>query len=92
MIRIILKIMRKRFGYKTSKGSKYRTNILFVRPNFLMGIGSTLNVGGNYYVFKSLGSGEEIDKMAIENDWGVIGNDIREATKNISKKELQLQY
>jgi hypothetical protein len=59
------------------KSKKYRTNILFVMPSFVMGMGSVLNISGNYYSFNYSESGEQADAQALESDWGMIGQDIQ---------------
>jgi len=70
-----------------TKIKKYRTNILFPRSSAIIGIGTIINIYGNYFHFNYSKSGEEADKKAIENDWGVIGNDIRKSIAK-AKKEL----
>lgn len=74
-----------------AKLKRYKTNRLFHRASFIGGIGSIINVAGNYYDFNYTGSGEEADIKAIENDWGMIGDDIRQSVKKITKKLPQLQ-
>lgn len=56
--------------------TKYKTDYLFARPSFLLGIGSLLNIAGNYYNFNYSESDIESDIKAMENDWGIIGGDI----------------
>ena len=68
---------------------QYRTNILFPRPSILSGVGSIFNLPGNYFEFKYFQSGDEADRKAIENDWGVVGNDIRNVTIKLKNR---LQY
>lgn len=57
----------------------------------LIGLGSILNISGNYFEFNYSNSEKEADMKAIENDWGVIGNDIQEAIsssqKNLSENQ-----
>ncbi len=74
-----------------AKLKQYRTNRLFHRTSFIDGIGSIINVAGNYYDFNYTGSDEETDAKAIENDWGMIGDDIRKSIKKINEKLPQLQ-
>ena len=70
----------------------YRSDFLFSDRNFLTGMGSVFNLGGNYYEFNVSESPEEADSRAIASDWGVVGQDLRvaiaqyKATKNGSKK------
>jgi hypothetical protein len=73
----------------TAMTKKYKTNILFPRASALQGIGSIFNVAGNYFDFNYSKSGEEADQKAIEDDWGVIGDDILAIEKKVRQK-LQL--
>lgn len=70
------------------KLNKYRTNILFPRATIFDGIGSIFNIAGSYFDFNYSKSSEEADRIAIENDWGVVGNDIR----NVLEKERIEEY
>jgi len=63
----------------------YKSNLLFPRTSMLMGIGSIFNISGNYFEFDYSKSEKEADIKAIENDWGVIGNDILEAISTSQK-------
>jgi hypothetical protein len=74
-----------------TKLRRYRTNRLFHRTSVLDGIGSIINIPGNYFDFNYSNSGEEADRVAIENDWGVVGDDIRKAAKKTNDELLQLQ-
>ena len=56
---------------------KYTSNFLFAMPSFLLGVGSVLNVSGNYYTFNYSKSDSEADTRAIESDWGMVGEDIK---------------
>lgn len=66
-----------------TKINKYKTNILFSRPTIIDGVASIFNISGNYFEFNYSESAEEADSKAIESDWGVIGNDIIEAKKQL---------
>lgn len=68
-----------------NKTKKYKTNLLFNRPSVVDGMASIFNIYGNYFEFYYSESGEEADRKAIESDWGVVGNDILEATKELIK-------
>lgn len=61
------------------KEKRFRTDILFSVPDYLIGAGTILNIAGNYYEFNYSSSGEEADLKAAESDWGVIGQDMRDA-------------
>jgi len=70
--------------FKVSKfRKKYSTSHLFSKPSVIGGIGSSFNVCGNYYAFKTFRRSIFADKDALENDWGVVGNDILRAMKEI---------
>lgn len=69
------------------KIKRYKTNILFIKPSVLHGIGSLLNITGNYFEFNYSNSGEETDRKAIENDWGVVGDDIRNVSGKLNAKK-----
>lgn len=70
------------------KKRKYRTDVLFPRTSFLIGAGSIFNLAGNYFEFNSCSSSAKADSLAIENDWGVIGNELRDV---VSKKPIKRQ-
>ena len=58
---------------------RFRTDYLFPASSFLSGMGSVLNVAGNYFRYNTSPTPEEADEKALASDWGVIGQDIREA-------------
>ncbi len=59
----------------TSKN--FKTDFLLKsRGSFLLGLGSVLNLQGNYYQYNTSNSSREADYKAIASDWGVIGQDI----------------
>ena len=64
---------------------KYRTDFLFSKSNFLMGMGSVLDLSGTYYTFNASESEKEADRKAIESDWGMIGQDMKEAMGIVCK-------
>lgn len=55
----------------------------FVKPSFFSGIGSVLNLAGNYYNI-AITSPEE-DAKAIESDWSVVGYEILDAKSKLEK-------
>jgi len=65
---------------------RYKTNALFHRTSLTDSFGSIINVAGNYFVFNYFNSGEEADQKAIESDWGMVGDDIRNATLKSKSK------
>ncbi len=66
---------------------RYKSNLLFPRTNFLVGMGSVFNISGNYFRFNYSKSSEEADLKALESDWGVIGEDIKEVFHSLSGEE-----
>lgn len=58
------------------KKSFYRTDYLFSKGSFLLGVGSILSIFAPYYTFNGSYSGAQADKTAIESDFGTIGQDI----------------
>jgi hypothetical protein len=60
--------------------NKYHSDFLFSTPTFINGIGSIINIAGNYYIFNYSETAEEADAKAIEADWGVIGQDLLKAS------------
>jgi len=68
---------------------KYNTDILFPKTNLLTGAGSIMNIAGNYFELSYSETDEDADSKAIENDWAVIGQDIKDTVKkNPAKKSL----
>lgn len=60
-------------------GRKYRTNYLWGKTGFVVGIGGVFGIYGNYCMFNYSDTGVIADTKALENDWGVIGQDIHDA-------------
>lgn len=54
----------------------YRTDNLFPRGSFLIGIGSILGIFFPYYTFNYSESDNDADIRAMESDFGVVGNDM----------------
>jgi hypothetical protein len=69
-----------------TKIKKYKTNFLVPNTSFLIGMGSIMNIQGNYFDFNYSDTLEEADSKAIENDWGVVGNDLRRAINKLIKE------
>jgi len=69
-----------------TKIKKYKTNFLVPSTSFLIGMGSIMNIQGNYFDFNYSDTLEEADGKAIENDWGVVGNDLRKAINKLIKE------
>ncbi len=52
---------------------------LYSKPSFLIGLGSILNIAGNYFDYNYSESEMDADNNAIENDWKLIGQDLKNA-------------
>lgn len=57
----------------------YRTDFLFPNPSFLKGMGTVMNLRGNYYSWNQSNTPEEADARGLKCDWAIIGEDIRSA-------------
>lgn len=71
-----------------NKLKKYRTDFLFPKSSFLIGMGSILNINGSYYNFKTSKTATEADFKAVESDWGVTGQDISDSIEVLKKTIL----
>ena len=68
----------------------YRSDFLFPDTDFITGMGSVLNIAGSYFEFDTSKSENIADQKALRSDWGVIGQDIREALSKYSNlQEIQ---
>lgn len=67
-----------------------KTDFLFVQPSFLRGMASVLDLGG---VLEETGynysrSSRQADLRAMQSDWYVIGQDLRNAIGRLEEEEL----
>jgi len=63
----------------------YRTDFLFASPSFLNGFASIRNIHGILnYNFNYSETSEKANAKAIENDWGVVMQDLNLAFEDIS--------
>ena len=58
---------------------KEKTDFLTPESSFLVGMGTCLNIQGNYFTYNTSESSLEADERAIGTDWKIIGNDLRNA-------------
>jgi hypothetical protein len=56
----------------------FQTDFLTPRSSFLVGMGSVLNLGGNYFGYNESESEGKADERAIACDWKMIGQDVRQ--------------
>ena len=70
---------------------KVRTDFLFPKTNFAVGLGSIVSVHGSYFEYNNSETNKEADTRAISSDWKMVGKDIQEAIltfcKAISKND-----
>lgn len=64
----------------------FRTDFLFSTPTILSGAGTVINLAGDFYNFNTSKSPQEADCLAIKNDFGVIGQDIKKAVSEFEKQ------
>ncbi len=65
----------------------YKTDFLFGESSFLDGMGSVLNISGQNFDYNTSSTPQEADAKALQNDWGVIGQDITEAISTIEHEQ-----
>ncbi len=61
---------------------KYKTDYLLPKNNFLVGMGSILNLAGSYFEYNYSKSEKEADLKALISDWNNTGNDIKKAKES----------
>lgn len=65
------------------KKSFYRTDYLFPKGSFCIGMGSIMSIFTPYFTFNDSGSEDIADRFAIESDFGTIGQDINSVIKTV---------
>jgi hypothetical protein len=73
-----------------NENNKFSTGFLFATPSFWGGAGTVLNLAGNYYRFNSSDSGLEADEMAIEHDFMMMGQDLKNTIDLFKNENKQL--
>jgi len=73
-----------------NRTKEFRTNVLFPRSSFLLGVGSVMNISGNYFGFNYSESTIDADSKAIESDWGMVGKDVELAIKKVKASTKQV--
>lgn len=63
-----------------------RTDFLTARSSFLTGFGSAINIAGNYYLYNISPTPAEADELALKADWERVGEDIRIAASEVSRR------
>jgi len=71
-----------------------KTDFLVSTGSFLIGVGTVMNLSGNYFQYNYSRNGEEADKRAVYRDWRMIGQDIEkvvaEEAQKLDSSQLQL--
>lgn len=68
----------------------FRSDFLFTNPNFGTGMGSVLNLRGNYFPFSFSSGPSEADIRAMYADFGMVGSDI-ETVLNENEQQIEEQ-
>ncbi|MBA3986470.1 MAG: hypothetical protein H0X63_07870 [Flavobacteriales bacterium] len=68
----------------------YKTDYLLPKNNFWVGMGSILNLAGNYFEYNYSKSDNEADLKALTSDWNNVGEDIKKSKINFEKKKHKL--
>lgn len=68
----------------------YRTTYIFNEVgSFFTGFFSTFKISGHNFHYEKSSTAHEADKRAIENDWGIVGEDIKHATTKYRKTNIK---
>lgn len=60
------------------------SDFLFAVPSFLRGVASALDIGGTFVEYNQSSSPQEADAKALQSDWVMVGNDLRDAIKTVN--------
>jgi len=55
------------------------TDFLTSNPTFVTGMGSAVNLAGNFYGFNYAPSEVEADRRALRSDWQMVGKDVADS-------------
>lgn len=65
---------------------RYSTDYLLPMNNFWVGMGSILNLAGNYFEYNYSKSDNEADLKALTSDWENVGEDIRKSKRSFESE------
>ena len=65
----------------------FKTDFLTATSTFIIGMGSVLNIGGDHFQYNRSATPEEADKIALESDWKMVGQDIRAKLEQLKKQK-----
>jgi hypothetical protein len=66
-----------------------QTDFLFTNASFVGGMGSVVNLAGNYFIYNFSPNGTMADIRAMNADFAVVGKDIRVALDNHEQKVIE---
>ncbi len=66
---------------------RFNTGYLFSTPSFLSGVGTVINLAGDFYEFNY---SENADRDAIQNDFNMIGQDINDVIEDLTQGKTKL--
>lgn len=75
-------------NFSESIGMGNESTFLTSDSNFLTGIASSVNIGGNFYRFNASTSGRIADMRALRSDWVAVGKDLSAAIKVVETKKI----
>jgi len=68
-----------------NRNQKFVTDFLLPKNNFWVGMGSVLNLAGDYFEYNYSKSEADADNRALHSDWYNVGEDIKEAKLKFEK-------
>jgi hypothetical protein len=69
-----------------------KTFRLFARPSFVEGMARVLDLGSTLNTYNYSKSAESADRIAIADDWMMVGVDMREALKEYARAGRQKSH
>lgn len=75
---------------KETMGLNSNSDFLFSNPNFWMGMGTAVNLAGNFYAFNVSPTSDIADLRAMKADFAAVGEDLLEAMRSY-EQEVQQQ-
>ncbi len=67
--------------------NKYNTTFLLPQTSFITWIKSIFDTNGDFFKFNTSESWKEADRKAIENDFWMVGEDLKYAMENFNPEE-----
>lgn len=67
----------------------FRSDFLFSDTDFVTGMGTAVNIWGNFYEFAVSESEQRADAKALRADWGCVGRDIKKALVTCNQESIE---